>query len=527
MTPNTAKLTRRVGRFTSATLISRILGYARDALVAHIFGGEHVTDAFYTAFRTSNLFRRLLGEGAFTSSFVPVFSETLKTRTHDEVQDFLSSLYTCMLVILIAVTAAGIIFAPQIVRLIAPGFETVPEKFQLTVLLTRWMFPFFLFIALAALLSGVLNSLNHFFLSALAPASLSVAEILYMLIVVRHLQPDAQLLGLTVAVVAGGAAHFAVQLPQLKKEKFRLSWKWNWSHPGVKKVSVLMLPALIGLSADQINAFVDTICATFLVEGSVTALYNSNRLMQLPLALFGVSVAMVTLPAMSANSAERNYDELAGIVNSSMRIIFYTILPASLGLMILARPIVELLFQHGRFTPAAALLTARALQGYCAGLIAYSLTKVFANAFYSMQNPKIPVRVSISCVTINVVLCILLMRPFGVGGLAVATSIASWINDCTLLFILRKNVHAQNPQARRIGDISVLSGLGKTLTACAVMSLALFGLLYFGSDLGKTWLVVIGVPGGGLLFLAVSRLLRMEESDWLLQTFGPRENIDD
>jgi putative peptidoglycan lipid II flippase len=507
-----------MARFTSATMISRVLGYVRDAAIAFAFGGEALTDTFYTAFRVSNLFRRLLGEGALGSSFIPVFSKALKTDSREEVQNFLNALFTTLTLILVLITAAGIVFAPQLTRLIAPGFESQPDKFEMTVLLTRWTFPFFLFICLAALSSGVLNSLKHFFVPAVAPAMLSVAEIGYVFaflpaaaLAFGRLSVEQQLVGLSVAAVVGGAGHWLVQLPQLFKEGFRLKFRWQPNHPHSKEVVSLMLPAMIGLSVDQIDAFLNTVMATFLADGAVTALYNSNRLMQLPLALFGIAAASVSLPAMADHTAEKEYGRFAETVNEALRMIVFMVLPAAVGLMALSHPIVELLFQHGKFSAAATSLTAQALVGYCAGLIAYSGVKVLANAFYALREPGTPVRVAAACVGLNVVMSLLLMGPLGVGGLALSTAIASSVNAVWLFIVLRSRLKIHGVLLETAGPCSLWTTFAKTGTACLGMGLALWAFLHASAEWSSVWKTLFGTIGGGLLFLALSRGLKIHE----------------
>ena len=515
-------LLARAGKFSSATLISRVLGYLRDASVAYFFGGSGVTDVFYTAFRASNLFRRLLGEGALASAFVPVFSRVLKDESRPEVQRFLSALTASLCAVLAAVTLGGMVFAPQITRLIAPGFSADPEKFALTVKLTRWIFPFFFFISLAALLSGVLNSLKRFFLPAVSPAMLSVAEIGYLFIFMRHYPPDAQIVGLAVAVVAGGALHFLVQVPALFKEGFSLKLLWEWRHPRSVEVGRLMIPAVIGLSVDQVNAFVDTICATFLAEGSVTALYNSNRLMQLPLALFGIAVATASLPTLSEHSAEKDRGVFGRTLGDSLSMVLFSVTPAAVGLLVLGRPIVKLLFEHGRFTSFATDLTTRALWGYALGLVAYSAVKVLANAFYAIREPGVPVRAAAFCMTVNVALNLVLMGPFGVGGLALATAVSSWLNAAILFRFL----------ARRLGkgafDFSRVAETGaKSAASALAMAAVVWGLTRWAGGLGTLGAVALGIGAGVPAYLACARLLNVRELKTALSMFGPGGNIDD
>lgn len=528
-------ISRRLGRFSLATLISRILGYARDASVAHIFGGEYFTDTFYTAFRISNLFRRLLGEGALNSSFIPVFSKSLKTESRERSQEFLNALFTSLVTVLAGLTILAMIFAPQLTRLIAPGFADDPAKLDMTVKLTRWTFPFFFFISLAALASGVLNSLKNFFLPAVAPAMLSVAEIAYLFLCIPliahasgHFMLDDQIVGLSVSVVAGGAGHFLAQVPTIFRSGFRLGFRWDWKHPHSIQVMKLMLPAMIGLSVDQIDAFVNTICATYLVDGSVTALYNSNRLMQLPLAIFGIAIASVSLPTLAEYSAEKNYRRFAETINHGLRMILFLVTPAAVGLIFLARPVVSLLFEHGRFSSFATTLTAHALMGYCVGLVAYSMVKVLANSFYALQEPKIPVRVAVYCVLLNAILNVALMGPLGVGGLALGAAIASWANAITLYVVLRRKLQKEGVSLEIAGG-SLSRTFLKSLAACAGMGLYLWALLRMTAGQGVLYIVIFGVAGGGLVYMLFCKALRVEEEESLFHMLGLRNapSVDD
>src|SRR5437016_1580037 len=259
------KLAKRAGIFTSATMLSRLLGYLRDSVVANFFGAGAAADAFYTAFRISNLFRRLLGEGALSAAFVPVFSEYTQRQTHEETQRFLNTIFTTLLGILTAITVIGVVFAPQLTHLIARGFDPSSERFALTVTLTRYMFPFMLFICLAALITGVLNAFQSFFLPALAPACLSVAEMLYIgFLWVAHMKGQNTIVGLAISVTVGGFSQFFVHIPALFQRNYTLALHWDLQHEGVRRVGRLILPATLGVAADQLNAFVDTMMATFL-----------------------------------------------------------------------------------------------------------------------------------------------------------------------------------------------------------------------------------------------------------------------
>ncbi len=508
---------KRVGKFASATLLSRILGFIRDSSVAYTFGGGMLTDSFYTAFRISNLLRRLMGEGALSSSFNPVFSKSMKEDSLEDTKNFVRSLFSKLIVNLTTLVLLGIVFTPVLTHWIAPGFKDWTQKYEMTVLLTRCTFPFFLFISLAALTGAVLNSLKHFFLPALAPAMLSVVEISYLIILIPLLSGlfpsftiERQVIGLSIAVVLGALGHFLIQLPLLYKEGFTLKWRWDWKNNRSFQVVKLMIPAMIGLSVEQINTFVDTICATFLVEGSVTALYNSNRLMQLPLALFGISIASVSLPTLSDYFAENNFHKLSQTVRQSLRSALFIVIPASVGLLFLAYPITSLLFEHGKFTSFATTLTRNALWGYTLGLPAYCMVKILANTFYALHEPKVPVKISALCISLNIALNLILMEPLGVGGLALATAISSWTNAALLYLILKKRLR------EKIGDESeerrkTIQSFIKILVASGGMSVYLAGLMFLMPHLQIFWHVFFGIGGGMLTYFTIGKILNMEE----------------
>jgi putative peptidoglycan lipid II flippase len=503
------QLARSAGIFTGATMLSRILGYIRDSMVANFFGAGAAADAFYAAFRISNLFRRLLGEGALSASFIPVFSEYAEKHGKEETQRFFNIMFTMLLCVLLVITLLGMLFAPQVTRLIAMGFERTPERFALTVSLTRYMFPFLLFISMAALITGVLNSFHSFFLPAVAPASLSIAEIGYILCVAPFLSPTNQIIGLAISVTIGGFAQFFVHVPALWEKGYHLALEWNPKHPGVHRVGKLMLPATLGLSVDQLNAFVDTICASFLVEGSITALYYSNRVMQLPLALFGIALSQVALPSMSASVARGSTPEVKETLNFALRLTLFMILPATTGLLVLGHPIVAVLFQHGKFTSEATTLTAWALDFFSIGLFAYAAVKILASAFYAYQNTRVPVIIAGVCVALNVILNIVFIKftPMGVGGLALATAIASWVNALALFTLLRKKIGLLG--GRRIFVTTAKSALG-------CMAMALFcRFAMHQSELLRplTVRLSVAIAGGSGVYLLFAKLLRMEEWD--------------
>ncbi len=429
---------RKLGAFTSATLISRFLGYVRDALVAAFFGGGLQTDAFYAAFKVPNLVRRFFGEGSMTAAFVPVFTDVVAKEGKAEAQRFINSLFSGLLAVLTIIVGLGILFAPQLTRIVAWGFVQDPEKFSLTVDLIRLICPFLLVISLAALVTSILNSSGRFFIPAVSPSGLSIGEIGFIVLFAAHVASPIH--WLAVSAVVGGAIHLLWQIPSLTREGFHLRLIKPFSHPKVKTVFLLMIPTIFGLGADQINSFVDQFSASFLINGSITALYNSNRIMQLPLALFGVAVASVSLPALSKAASNDQHDEFKNLLNFSLRIANYVLIPSFVGLAVLGFPIVQALFQHGKFTIDNSRMTYAALVPYALGLPAYSAVKILATGFYARKNTRTPVKISFLAVTINAVGNVVLMRQWGVAGLALATAIAAWFQAGALFLLLRRDM---------------------------------------------------------------------------------------
>ena len=494
---------RALGAFGSATLISRVLGYARDAAVAAYFGGGYQTDAFYAAFKIPNLLRRFLGEGSLTTSFVPVFADTLKKKGKEEASHLFDAVFSGMVVLLSVIVILGIIFAPQVTKLVSWGFTRDPAVFALTTRLTRLTFPFLLLICLAALVTAVLNSCGVFFIPAVAPSGLSIGEIAFIVLVATRM--DDPIAGLALAAVLGVAIHFVWQLPALYEQGYRLHFVKPFDHPEVKTILLLMIPHVIGLCADQVNSFVDQFCASFLQEGAITALYNSNRVMQLPLALFGVAVASVALPALSHSASEEKLPEFKEMLSFSLRIANYVLIPSFVGLAVVGMPIVRLLFQHGHFKPEYTVMTYGAMVGFSAGLPAFSATRILASAFYARKNTKTPVRIAFQALTVNAVLDFALMWKWNVGGLAFATAAAGWYQAVILFFLLRKELGNLDGRAiLRSFVFSCLAGVAMGIV-CYVLSFVLL------TKLPNSLNVLISVGGGSLFYLLLSRLLKVEE----------------
>jgi putative peptidoglycan lipid II flippase len=502
------RVARAAGVVGIATLLSRIFGFLRDMVVAGFFGAGLATDAFFVAFRIPNLLRRLLAEGSLTVSFVPVFTEYLKNRTRREAFELAGITFTALSILLVAVSLAGVLLAPLIVTLIAPGFVKLPAQFDLAVFLTRLMFPYILLISLVALCMGILNSLRHFAAPALSPVVLNLAMILAALTLKDFFAEP--IVALAAGVMAGGVLQLALQWPFLVRLGVRLKPSFRFRHEGLRRIARLMLPASFGAAIYQINVFIGTILASLLPAGSVSYLYYADRLVELPLGVFAIAVGTAALPSLSEQAARGRIDELKRTVAFSLRLILFIAIPATVALIVLRVPIISVLFERGEFGPEATRLTAQALLFYALGLWAFSAIRIVVAAFYALQDTRSPMKAAIVALIVNVAFSVALMFPLRHGGLALATSIASAVNVGMLWVILR----------RRVGpllDHDFYRSLGKT----ALASLAMGGAILL-AGLANPWQgdgpftarlihLLIAVAAGGGVFLAAAFFLRSPE----------------
>lgn len=456
------KTTRAAGVIGMATLLSRILGFARDMIIAWFFGAGKLSDAFFVAFRIPNLLRRLFAEGTLSMAFVPVFTEYLSRSGKPEAYALARSAARMLSVILVVITIAGILAAPWIVRVVAPGFGG--DKFALTVALTRVMFPYILCICLVALFMGILNALGHFAAPALAPVLLNLAMIGGVLFVSPHLKTP--VMGLAVGVLAGGVLQVALQIPFLLKKGIKIWQKSPILHPGLTKIARLMGPAVFGAAVYQVNILVGTLLASLLPEGSVSYLYYADRVVQFPLGIFAISMSVAVLPSLSRQAAARDMNALADTFAYSMNLVFFITIPAMAGLIVLRQPIVGLLFHRGAFDTASLVATAYALFYYSVGLWAFSAVRIVVSTFYALQDTKTPVKMATLAIIANIGLGIILMGPLSHGGLALATSLASMINFLLLAWVLH----------RRLGGLhwkKIIVSTGKTVINSVIMAAAL------------------------------------------------------
>jgi len=432
------RVAKAAGVVGAATLLSRIFGFARDVVIAYFFGAGLSSDAFFVAFRIPNLLRRLFAEGSLSIAFIPVFSEYLAKRGSEEAFKMARSAMRLLSVMLVLVAMAGILLSPIIIRVIAPGFIDSPEKFSLTILLTRIMFPYIFFIGLVALAMGILNVLDHFAAPALAPVFLNFAMICTVFILSPHLENP--VVGLAIGVIAGGILQLSLQIPFLIKKKFYFWKKTTFFHPGLKKIGLLMLPAIFGAAVYQINILIGTLLASLLPEGSVSYLYYADRLVQFPLGIFAIATATAVLPSLSRQAAANDMKDFKKTFTFAMKLVLFITIPSMIGLIVLREPIVALLFKRGAFRPEAVRLTAFALLCYSTGLWAFSAVRIVVSTFYALQDTKTPAKMAVYSIIANLVLGIILMGPLAHGGLALATALSSMLNLGLLLVILKRKL---------------------------------------------------------------------------------------
>jgi putative peptidoglycan lipid II flippase len=421
------------GLIGAATFSSRILGFIRDIILARLLGASASADAFFVAYRVPNLLRELLAEGSMSSAFIPVFTEYHTLRSKRETWELASAAFTTLLSIVTLVTLIGVVVAPTIVWLLAPGFHDEPTQLEMTTILTQVMFPYLIFISLAALTMGMLNSLRAFAAPALAPVFFNICVIAAALFLSPML--DEPVIGVAIGVVVGGLAQFVMQLPSVHKRGLLFKWRFDPGHPGVKRIGWLIVPSLLGTSVTQINITVNTILASYF-DGGPTYLFYGMRLIQFPLGIFGVALATAILPALSAQAAKGSMDELRQTVGFGLRMIAFIILPAMAGLILLRVPIVHLFFEHGAFSSADTTGTAVALLGYAVGLWAFAGIRIIVAAFYSMQDTKTPAMAAVTAMFINIILALWLMGPLEHAGLALATALSAMVNITILVSVL-------------------------------------------------------------------------------------------
>ncbi|MEE8484335.1 MAG: murein biosynthesis integral membrane protein MurJ, partial [Nitrospinota bacterium] len=485
------------------TFISRIAGFVRDMIIAHYFGTKAAADAFFVAFRIPNLLRRLTAEGALSAAFIPVFAKTLMQDRARAIR-FANNILVSMTMFLVVLVIAGIFAAPVIVKFIAIGFTDDPEKFELTVKLTRLLFPYILFVSLAAIVMGILNTMHHFAAPAASPIMLNLSIILSTVFLYDRFELPSY--ALAVGVIIGGVLQLLLQVPFAVREGFAFAWVFDPRSELLRKVVKLTIPAAFGFAVAEINMFVDTILASLLKEGSVSFLYYSNRLVQFPMGIFAIAMSTALLPSLSFEAGKNDTAALVAKLSRSFRTMMLLILPSTVGLIVLREPIVRLVFERGEFDAYSTANTAYALAFYSIGLLAFASVKIFVTAFYALGDTKTPVKIASYAMALNIALNLLLMGPLQHGGLALATSISSAVNFAALLFFLRKKLGG-------VDGGNILKAFIK-LTAC---SLLMGAVIYLAWDVFfKTGYTVLGLAAAiivsALFYFALTLVAGSEEA---------------
>lgn len=511
------RIARSVAVVGLGTLTSRITGLARDVVLAWILGASFQADAFFAAFRIPNFLRRVFAEGSLSTAFVPVFTELYLKEKLKTAFDLGSAVLSWLLPCLVLVSAAGVIFAPQIVAVMTPGWSNDPEKFSLTVVLTRWMFPYILLISCAALAMGMLNAQGHFASPAFAPVFLNLSLIFAAL--VSHKWVEVPVVGIAWGVLLGGIAQVLVQVPFLWKRGFRPRLGLLQQNPHLKKVRRLLGPSLLSSTVYQVNMIVITVLASLLPSGSLSYLFYADRLMEFPLGVFAISVGTVALPALSREAAKADRLGLERTLGFAFRNVSLIMVPATVGLIVLREPLMEVIFQRGRFDPVATKMSAQALMCYAVGLWFIGQLRVIGPLFYALQDTKTPTIAAIASLIVNLFLALALMRPLYHSGLALALSLSA-------AFQLGLLMHRIGDKLHRIPWEELFKDFHKVLIASALMGLvcgAASSLVPWGA--GSPFVIrtagLAGLVLGGALFYTLTlAILKVEDLKRLLKAFG-------
>ncbi|HKO87685.1 MAG TPA: murein biosynthesis integral membrane protein MurJ [Burkholderiales bacterium] len=458
-------LLKALATVSGFTFVSRVLGLARDSFIAALFGASAATDAFVIAFRIPNLLRRLFAEGAFSQAFVPVLAEYKSRRGEADTKILIDHVATTLAVILVVATIIGMLGATFIVYVTAPGFADEPEKFALTVTMLRITFPYILFISLVALAGGILNTWSRFAVPAFTPTLLNVAFIAGALLFADYFDPP--ILVLAWAVFAGGLLQLFFQIPALLRIGMFPRLRFNPADPGVRRILLLMVPALLGVSIAQVSQLLNTIFASFLPSGSVSWLYYADRLMEFPTGLLGVALGTILLPSLAKYHSEKNESEYSALLDWGLRLTLMLTLPAALALALLSVPLVSSLFHYGKFSALDLAMTREALIAYSAGLLGLILVKILAPGFYARQDIRTPVKIAIVTLVATQLMNFAFYKPLAHAGLALSIGLGACLNAALLFTLLRKRgIYKPQPGWAKF--------IWKLLIALALMGAVLF-----------------------------------------------------
>lgn len=505
-------LTRSLVKVGGNTLVSRVIGFIRDLVLAQVFGANGHTDAFFVAFKIPNFLRRLFAEGAFATAFVPVLTEYKVKRDFAELKQLVDTVGGTLGAVLLVVSVLGVILAPLLVLVFAPGFAGTEGKQDLAAQMLRLTFPYLLFISLTAFAGGILNAYNRFAIPAFTPVLLNLCLIAAALWLAPRMEEP--IIALAWGVLVAGVAQLTFQLPFLNKLKLLPKPRVDFQDPGVKRILKLMLPALFGISVTQINLLIDTLIASFLVSGSISWLYYSDRLMEFPVGILGAALGTVILPSLSHRHAEASSKGFSQAMDWGLRWVLLLGLPACLGLMVMAKPIIATLFQSAVFSAHDVEMASYSLITYSVGLMAFIAIKVLAPGFYARQDTKTPVKIAVKAMVANMVLNLLFMYPLKHAGLALATSLAAWLNAGLLYHSLRAQ-----------GVFVPVPGWKQRMLRTAGATTVLVLVLFFGSQFVGDWLtlarsqkifaLLLLLLGGASCYFVTLFLLGVRKRDFL------------
>lgn len=516
-------------RVMVAIMGSRVLGLVRDVVLNIVFGASNVLDAFWAAFRIPNLLRDLLAEGALSVSFTTTFSKKMEKTGKQEAFGLMNQMLTSMSVLLVIICALGVAFSDVIViHTIGRGFS--PDKQALTIELTRILFPFIIFVSLAALYMGLLNSLGSFGLPASASTVFNITSILMGLGLGYLYDPDLgpmSIYGFAWGTVLGGAMQMIFQMPKAHGFGYKIRPRFDWSHPDLKKVYQLALPAIAGVAAVQLNVLINATWASYMGEGAVTYFNNAFRFMQLPIGLFGVAIGMVVLPSVSKSVAQENMHHFRIRVVEGIKLALFLTVPASLGLFFMAEPLIQVIYEHGRFTHVDTVATAQLLQAFTLGLAGYACIKVMAPTFYALDMPRVPVLISIRAIGLNLIFTFILIKIFGMGlvALPLSVSLVALLNLFQLAFALSK----------KLGSITTGTDFVSFFLKMIVLSLGFTLLLASFAWVAEQWLrgffpllcyLAVGVPLATGLYFGAAHWMGFEEINQVKQALLKRKGAN-
>jgi putative peptidoglycan lipid II flippase len=507
-------LTKNVGKVSTGTFLSRITGLLRDITITHFLGATWVADSFGVAFVIPNMLRGLFGEGALSAAFIPIYTELKEKKTKKETIQFALNILSLVVIVLVALVLVGILLTPIIVHIIAPGFEA--EARDLTISLTRILFPYLLLIGLTSTIIAILNAHSIFFLPSFSPTLFNLGIILPVVIhsIIFESTLEQKVYIFAAGVLIGGLCQLLMNLPLLKKIGYRLKFYVNLKQKEISLVWKRMVPGIIGLGVREVNVVVDTLLASFLVTGSVAALQYGNRLMQLPLGVFGIAVATAALPLFSRQTASNKTDELKASVQDALNLILLIMIPITVLIIVIGKDAIALIYLHGRFDQRALMMTYSALVFYAFGLVSHSCVRIFAPTFFALKDTKTPVKIAAIAAICNILLDLILIKFLKLRGLALATSLAATIQAIFLYVLINQRIGRLDFKTLCINAVKILT------ISCIIGSVA-----YFLSQIAIPWhlnerlllliRLVIIICISALLYLGGLRLFNVKSAKLL------------